>query len=495
MSSAEEVLRTVSFGERVAEAELDSLRRYFVKTDQWSQIIAGEKDLVFGIKGAGKSAIYSLLVQSSEALSELRTVVIAAEKPQGLPVFAAADFDPPDSEEEWRALWRAYFLCLVDDVLQREQITVPAAVSIHKALVEQGLTSSDGGIEGLLRAARNYSKAIARIESIEAGIAPDPITGLVVATGRIGLREPSNMSAAERALAVTQLLCQANAALDEADLNVWIALDRLDVAFQPQSPVEKDALRALLRVYLDIQGLARITPKIFLRTDIWDQITDAGFREASHLTRLETIQWNRDSLLDLVVRRLVENDAIRARYSVSEATVLAGVQEREQLFYRVFPDQVEGGQNQTPTLEWMISRTRDGLGRNTPRELIHLLGCLREQQLARFQLGHSGSDDDRLFERATFRAALDTVSQTRLTQTLYAESPKLKPFIRAFEGGSTSYQSKELATLWNVTSDEARDIVDALIDVGFFERRGGADVDLGVPFLYRPALRLGTNGN
>jgi hypothetical protein len=56
--SKKDILERVSFGKRIAEEEVDDLAQYFVETNQWRQIFAGEKDVVFGDKGAGKSAIY-----------------------------------------------------------------------------------------------------------------------------------------------------------------------------------------------------------------------------------------------------------------------------------------------------------------------------------------------------------------------------------------------------------------------------------------------------
>ena len=41
-----------------------SSRNTFVETDQWSRIVKGEIDIVRGDKGAGKSAIYSLLISA-----------------------------------------------------------------------------------------------------------------------------------------------------------------------------------------------------------------------------------------------------------------------------------------------------------------------------------------------------------------------------------------------------------------------------------------------
>lgn len=61
-----EVLRATTFGKRVAEEEGDELSTYFVETDQWKRISEGEVDIVYGAKGSGKSAIYSLLLRRVE---------------------------------------------------------------------------------------------------------------------------------------------------------------------------------------------------------------------------------------------------------------------------------------------------------------------------------------------------------------------------------------------------------------------------------------------
>src|SRR6266545_4069388 len=47
--------------------------------------------------------------------------------------------------------------------------------------------------------------------------------------------------------------------------------------------------------------------KIFLRTDIWERITEEGLREATHISRDIHIEWNKASLQNLIVRRLLNN--------------------------------------------------------------------------------------------------------------------------------------------------------------------------------------------
>ena len=50
------ILEEISFGSQVAENEAETLSSYFVETLPWKKLYRGEVDVVFGSKGAGKSA-------------------------------------------------------------------------------------------------------------------------------------------------------------------------------------------------------------------------------------------------------------------------------------------------------------------------------------------------------------------------------------------------------------------------------------------------------
>ena len=67
-----ELLQKVSFGSQVAEDERRELARYFVETDQWRRISSDEIDVIRGEKGAGKSAIYALLMEKEAEFFDKR---------------------------------------------------------------------------------------------------------------------------------------------------------------------------------------------------------------------------------------------------------------------------------------------------------------------------------------------------------------------------------------------------------------------------------------
>jgi len=222
--------------------------------------------------------------------------------------------------------------------------------------------------------------------------------------------------------------------LVENDLKVWVLLDRLDVAFVENHELEANALRALIRAYADLKSRDQISIKIFLREDIWKRITEKGMREASHLIRYVILDWTQPALLNLILRRLLNNSALVKEFGIDATSILEDAAKQEDTFYRFFPQQVEQGPQKAQTFKWLVTRCADGTGKTAPRELIHLLNCILEQEIRRLENGGAAAANDQLFDRSVFKSALPTVSDARLNQYLYAEYASERPFVSKLEG-------------------------------------------------------------
>lgn len=292
-------------------------------------------------------------------------------------------------------------------------------------------------------------------------------------------------------MSLDELLGFLDRAYIEEKITCWLALDRLDVAFSDSSDLEGNALRALFRTYLDMTSLSNIKIKIFLRDDIWRKIIGPGFREASHIAKTVSLAWDPHTLLNLLVKRISANQLICDLYGVDVEAINASAQLQKELFYKFFPDQIDVGKRQPITLDWILSRTADASKRTAPRELIHLLNEIRNEQLKLYEIGHSEPAGEQLFDRAAIRAALPAVSKIRYEQTLCAEHPALKLFLDKLDTEKTEQSPTSLSKLRKITSDKAVEIADQLVEAGFFERRGSKDAPtFWVPFLYRDALRM-----
>lgn len=491
--SKQETLAGVDFGQRIAEEEGDALSAYFVETDNWRRVFQGDIDIIYGPKGSGKSALYSLLVARTNELFDRNIILVPGENPRGTPAFRDLVTDPPASEREFVSLWKLYLLCLLSAAFVDYGVGGREAQHLQDMLAREGLAKGKQSLQSLVHTVFDYVKRAIRPAAVEGGVEIDPLTQLPKGfKGKIVFSEPTREGRAAGVESVDSLLTLADQALrSNGNYVVWILLDRLDVAFLESPELEQNALRALFRVYLDLLGLGNVEAKIFLRTDIWNRITREGFREGSHITRHVTISWNRASLLNLIVRRALHNEVLLAYYAVDFEDVLDSVEGQENFFFRMFPDQVDVGPNKPTTLDWLLTRTRDGTQVNAPRELIHFLNALRAQQMRRYELGEPDPDGESLFARATFKDALPEVSEVRLTQTLYAEYPELRSDVEKLRGERTSQRIETLAEIWNKSLEDTRELANDLVDVGFFERRGSRDApEYWVPFLYRDALEM-----
>ncbi|AEB49817.1 hypothetical protein B565_1782 [Aeromonas veronii B565] len=490
--SKSDVLCSMNFGQRVAEEEADHLHTYFVETEDWRKLYSGEVDVIYGSKGAGKSALYSLIQLKQDDLRNRGVFIISAENPRGATAFRGIVTDAPANERDFMFLWKLYFLSLLYKALEENNIRNEHSEKVRQALEKNGLIKK-GTLASLLAAVKGYVNKYSSPTTFEPTVSLDPSTQMPVSlSAKITFEEPGYVNGEEQDQSVDSLFELVECALNKENKKVWILLDRLDVAFSENEVLEVAALRALFRVYLDLAAMTSFKTKIFLRTDIWARITESGFREASHITRHLTISWNKTSLLCLVVKRALFNEQVKKHYCVDDALLRSSIADQEVFFYRVFPKQVDIGQNKSNSFDWMLARTRDGSKLNAPRELIHMLNSLRDQQIKRYELGEEPQPDgENLFARAAFKAALPEVSKVRVEQTLYAEHADKKQWIEDLREERTLHTVSSLASIWDISGDDATRRVEKLVSIGFFEKRGSKQApDYWVPFLFRDYLSL-----
>lgn len=488
----QQVLAQVSLGQRVAEDELDELASYFVETDQWRKILSGQKDVIFGPKGSGKSALYSALVARAPLFREKEDVLlISTERPQGTPAFKNLVSDPPTSETEFVGLWKLYVLSLIGSELERNDVDSESARQVRSVLAKEGLLPPGAtSLSERVKSVVDYVRRWLLPQSLESTIHFDAAGNATGIGTKITPGEPTDSERASGVWSVDALIAQADKALEEAGLHVWVLFDRLDVAFADSRALEANALRALFKCYLDAMAARRIRFKIFLRTDIWNSINEGGFREASHITRTLTIKWSEPTLLNLVVRRLLKSDLLVASTGVTPARVLSSAEEQRKFFDQLVPEKVDVGNNPM-TFGWILGRVKDGTNSVAPREVIHLLTEAKDAQASMLERGEEPPPGQEILTRQALREALLPVSRARLEQTVYAEYPVLKPAILALAQEKTEQDKFSLSLIWDTGYEEARAKADELVAIGFFERRGDkSSPRYWVPFLYRPGLGM-----
>ncbi len=485
-----ELLKSINFGESVAELEADNLKDYFLETHHWQQIRAGEVDVVYGPKGSGKSAIYSLIDEHEPEFFQESIYLRFAENPRGATAFSDLQTEPPASERSFIYLWKLYLLSLIGEYFEFFGTQTNAGCEVVSALKDSGFLLETNPLRVFLGRASNYVRKYFNPASLEPNVSFDDASGSVTGAGmKITFLEPSPDHAAIGVQSIDTLLFKANSELEHSGFTIWFMLDRLDVAFVESPELEENALRALFKTYLDLAGYQNIQLRIFLRSDIWQAITREGFREATHVQRATTISWDRAGLLNLIMLRFANNPTIRDAYNIDESLIRSSQEYQESLFYRMFPDQVDTGRN-PKTLDWLIGRIQDSLGYSAPRDLINLINAALRRQIHYLEVGAESPEDTLLFTRRTLKEALTEASKEKVEKYLFAEHPSLREQLDLLKDKKTSQTSESLAQLWKVSVEEASLIADQIEKAGVWKSDGSNPVKYWTMFIFRDGLQM-----
>jgi hypothetical protein len=231
-----DLLKQMSFGVQVAEDEVNELASYFVETNQWARIAKGDIDIVRGEKGAGKSAIYSLLMTRAGGFFDRGILLVAGENPRGATVFKDLIADPPTTENEFIVLWKLYSLTIIAQQLREYDIRRATVERVYRVLEDANLLEREFSLAGVLRGAHDYARRIIRAEALEGGLTIDPATQMPSGiTGKIILREPPADLKLRGFVSVDNLFADLNKALEEHKLKIWLLLESVRRCFCRQS--------------------------------------------------------------------------------------------------------------------------------------------------------------------------------------------------------------------------------------------------------------------
>lgn len=300
---------------------------------------------------------------------------------------------------------------------------------------------------------------------------------------KVSLNEPSNKEADKGVVSVDYLIECLNLSLKQKGEKIWITIDRLDAVFQENFDLEAMALRTLFQVYIDLQTFTQFRLVSFLRDDIWNRIIDDGFREATHITRSDTIRWDKTSLFNLIMSRFENNLKLLMSLSIDEASV----DKRNLLFSKIFPRKNPYGADFT--FEWLVLKIKDGLDNASPRELIHLVSVAIKHEIN--LVAANDAKGETLLSMESMYEGLKEASKTEL-DTVIAEYPKLKTWIYKLRAKKPRLKFEDLKDIWGTSKKETTILTTNLVKIGFFKNDSENEIytNLLIPIIYRPALSI-----
>lgn len=473
-----EVLRDLSFGSEVAEYDTD-LRRYFVRTDSFTDIINDRHDLVLGAKGTGKSAIFQMLIDEQYPLPELGTVIV-------VPAFDADDgsvlrrmlLQHSDLHESaFHLIWKSYIASLAGNYLATNDLADKRLVA---ALREANLLTSEKGAIGAWRKA---------LDGIRTGLSRVAVKGEVELTpgilpgvkAKLGVDKPVAPPADDPGLLKIDALVQVAIesvvnALTQIGYSLWVCFDRLDEFFADDPNLERLALRALLRTHSDLRSLApHVRLKLFLRNDILTRITrESGFVNLTHL-RVVDLKWSRDDITTVVADRAWQSPKFQAFFNGGEPCPEGDRPRSRDVVGNLLPTRMAYyTRDVKPGFIWAVDQMMDGTRSINPRNVLALMSECRKRQIEAFvsssPRGTPGGDH--LISGDTLKRAVVTVGRRRIIDTLYPEHNSLRDVIERFRFGPRVYNLGQLTTQLNINPDDAYATIRDLDEAGFLQRSG-----------------------
>ncbi len=477
-------------------AEQDSiLEAARIETPVFMELLLDRVDLILGTKGSGKTALFYTYNQylKNYLYEKKKVIVVSGVEPQGDPVFEAyrKTFEELN-EAQFQNFWRIYLISLINRFVLEEKAygfikkKFPKEVREFKQICRKArvpLFETKKSLRDTMDAIIHYCKGL-RLRPAVTDLAGYTYAFEVSSsTGEIEYYQQSGKTATP--VFLNDVHDRLVELMKKAGVKIWVMIDRLDEIFPRKSGVEKRALRALLQTIRSFHD-SKVRIKIFLRDDIFHDLTDKGFAGLTHITdrMAPPMRWTEEDILKLIVKRVFLSKMIADYFNVDLERLDRDPKYREKCFYKVFPTQVESGPNQSWTIKWIYKRCSDGNGIVTPRDVIDLLRFARNKQEEIFN--NSQKDQKHLISAEAFKKGFELLSERKRDTYLYAEFPNMRKYFEMLRGKKSEYSEAALERLFQ---DNALEVINYLTAVGFFQHAENAKT-FTIPFLFRAGLKI-----
>jgi hypothetical protein len=244
---------------------------------------------------------------------------------------------------------------------------------------------------------------------------------------------------------------EANDVLGGCEHRVWFLMDKLDKFFEKAQDRTKriELLSSLIRVYINVREYQNTRLKIFLRTDLFKQLSN--ITDKDKLSRQISLKWDQDKLLELLVSRLIKlNPSVVTENGTTESQ-----------FLDVFEDVMGESEKKGYTKNWLYNHLKDGNDVITPRDLLWLVGFAKDEQNAS-SLKQKITDGIKISGRAIKKSFYDKFSEHKFNSYLTNEFPLLNPVFSRFKNGGSKYSKPEMITYLG-----SEEVLSDLLETGF----------------------------
>lgn len=359
------------------EAERDHLlETNFIFNNTLDGIFSGQKNIILGDRGAGKSSIFRFVSnvgsfpipsrkkRQYQALSK-KMLIIPFDDPISMIQNGSLFDDPNTTPEKYKLFWLLYIALLSGVALYKQgNYTNPANwKDLTKTLKSAGLSDKiDGPDTSLFGPILDFITKIG--SKVSFSIAGIPIT-----------LEPSAELKSEKpkvTVDIAELLELSNLIASNLDQRIIVLIDKVDEIFKYEREKQEKLVQGLFLAISYLAKYSNLTLTVFLRTDIF-QIYDIQEKN-KFVSRSLNLTWNQQDILRLLIRRLGANKVFQGIRPFIKIDDNDSEEKIRLSLLIIFPEQVEG----LPFIEWITKVMRNGKNHISPRQVILFLVILRD---------------------------------------------------------------------------------------------------------------------
>lgn len=349
-------LNDISFGKDTAEFDKD-LAEYFVTTATYGRILSGDKSIIAGRKGSGKTALMNYFIANASA----QQAVLPLEASQATLLNIKQSVDKlgeqlSDLDASFKHAWLFSIMLALSQKVMENKWALSEDAQLVYAFAKEHLSYRAPDV----------------IATIGNYVLSWFIHANKVSLGKVSVERHS--SAAESLVfderTLVRLIESSARELNRRGQDVYIFFDKLDERWEG-SPGNIALVQGLLLAVRDLKALKlNLYPVILVRDDILRAATER-FQHIDHFRMsIETITWNESALVELI--------AARIRYSLSRREYSVPLDASSQgLWDLVFERNVPFKKTPIPMTAWLIERT---LAR--PRDLVLFANMTLEEAVS-----------------------------------------------------------------------------------------------------------------
>lgn len=459
------ILSNFTFGRVDAETD-DKLVNCFIGTEILKYAISTQHTLLLGGKGSGKSALFRILCEEANRLSQF--ISVSFKELFRIPAFGLNSDEylsyseikeiNPQSINDFKYFWQLYFCLKASYVILNSSYIR----QLYKKSSSPSLLANYSYLYQLMRSigllTENQQRKTNIISRIKSYFYAIKISNQNSQNSKINLN-------------VNNILDKIDKILKETNSYAWILVDQIDLLYLDDLPKRNRAISALIQLIIEYSNrYTNLNLKIFLRTDIFKGLNIVN---KSHLVSSSVeLVWTEELILKMLLARAIYDNSVKLfcehnlKEHIDVSKIISG---NYDLLIRVFYTIFQPSNNSKIKLhQWMIKHLTDGLGKIYPREFIHLANqsVSVQKELLRAQ----NNCYNYLISEKAIKIAFKSVSKYRCDSYLYAEYPHLvEHFNKLKEYGYDTLSKEEFENLFAGMNPSGKDALLILYDTGLLQ--------------------------